>query len=997
MPKCPSCNTECIKDAKFCHNCGMRLMADKSDNESKIINDQSNQKENSVSDSLQRLMPKAYLDKLLKSNGNIEGERRVVTILFSDIKGSTALAENLDPEDVLEIMNGAFDVLIAPINKYGGTLARLMGDAILAFFGAPIAHENDPYLAGRAALDIIEGVKNYSKKLERERGIKGFAARVGINTGLVVVAEVGADLRVEYTAMGDAVNIAARMESAAEPNTILITETTKKLIQNNFEFESKGLISVKGKLEPLNVYRLAGLKEKDKSAIKINQDRPKIIGRDKELSILKENLDLLQKGSGKIISVTGEQGLGKSRLIEELRILFDENLKWVEGRAYSYTQKNSYGIVKDLLNNLFETIFDSKEIDTGEKLRKMISNFNDEEINIIHPSLAHFLNIDLKNNSSNMIDWDDAETLKGQIHYAYKKLIENTAASHPIVLVFEDLHWADIASLELIEELFTLVENLPILLILIYRSKQGEIWKMHNNYLQASNDAYISLHLEGLDKTNSVVFLQHLLKKIKLTNKFQNKIFEKTEGNPFFIEELVRSFTDRKIIDPNNQKLNCDLLDQEFQIPNLLHSAILSRVDCLSHKDKFTLQIASVIGKKIRRPLLTEVICEELHVDKFDEEIEELQNKEFLISPLEIQKPATSSSNNEFIFKSSLIQEVVYDTLMLSQRKRIHKSVGQAIEKLFAQNKIDYASELAYHYSKGNVLDKAITYYSIAARKSKEIFANEDAIFLFKKALELSENSGINPSNILSIHESLGDIYTLTSDYQSAIDHFNQIQNSEIAPDEFVIINYKCGQVYERWGRYEEALNYYNESLKDLNLEKDSKFTALAYAGIGMVYYRQEKLEDAVKLNEKALEILEGSKNKLELSDIYNNLGIIFCKLENLEISLDFHKKCYNLKNEIGNISGLAASNNNLGYLYQEMGMIDKALEYYKESLRLCEKTGNLHGLARVYDNISHVYLKLGKNELAQEYNIKAIVNLGKVALKGNEVRHDIWLQSGVW
>ncbi len=257
MTLCPSCDTECLKDAKFCHNCGQSLL-------SKFGDNLSEQKSSSLTNSrnnLERLMPKEYVDRLLRSKGKMEGERRVVTILFSDVKGSTSLAEDLDPEEVLEIMNGAFEMLIKPITRYGGTLARLMGDAILAFFGAPIAHDDDPYLACRAALDILDGAKTYSEKLQKDRGIEGFAVRVGINTGLVVVAEVGADLRVEYTAMGDAVNIAARMESTAEPHTILITEATKRLVQDKFNLKSMGPISVKGKAKPLNVFRLMNLKE----------------------------------------------------------------------------------------------------------------------------------------------------------------------------------------------------------------------------------------------------------------------------------------------------------------------------------------------------------------------------------------------------------------------------------------------------------------------------------------------------------------------------------------------------------------------------------------------------------------------------------------------------------------------------------------------------------------------------------------------------------------
>jgi class 3 adenylate cyclase len=213
-----------------------------------------------LDEAIQRLVPREFADRLLATRGQVQAERRIVTILFSDVKGSTALAEALDPEDVMEIIDGAFDALIEPIYRYEGTLARLMGDAVLAFFGAPIAHEDDPERACRAALEIVEGARAYAERLERDRGIADFSVRVGINTGLVVVGEVGSDLRAEYTAMGDAINLAARMEGAAKPGTVLITDETHKLIAPLFETEALGSIEVKGKAEPVSVHRVLAAK-----------------------------------------------------------------------------------------------------------------------------------------------------------------------------------------------------------------------------------------------------------------------------------------------------------------------------------------------------------------------------------------------------------------------------------------------------------------------------------------------------------------------------------------------------------------------------------------------------------------------------------------------------------------------------------------------------------------------------------------------------------------
>ncbi|RIK15993.1 MAG: guanylate cyclase, partial [Chloroflexi bacterium] len=260
------------------------------------------------------LVPKEFAARLLQSRtGRVEGERRIVTILFCDVKGSTALGDERDPEEILEIMNGAFDFLIEPVYRYEGTLARLMGDAILAFFGAPIAHEDDPERACLAALAMQEKIAEYAKQIKRTHGIENFAVRVGINTGLVVVGEVGSDLRVEYTAMGDAINLASRMEQSAEPGTIVIAENTARLARHAIELESLGALQVKGKAEPVNAYRVVGVKAERESTRGIVGLTSPLVGREKEIREITERLDALRAGRGQLVAVIGEAGLGKSR------------------------------------------------------------------------------------------------------------------------------------------------------------------------------------------------------------------------------------------------------------------------------------------------------------------------------------------------------------------------------------------------------------------------------------------------------------------------------------------------------------------------------------------------------------------------------------------------------------------------------------------------------------------------------------------------------------
>jgi class 3 adenylate cyclase/predicted ATPase len=998
MNKCTNCNVDFVENAKFCHNCGSPVERQIKNGNQPTLFGGSVSRDESVSDSLKRLMPAEYIDKLMASRGQLEGERRIVTILFSDVKGSTSLAENLDPEEVLEIMNGAFDVLIEPITKYEGTIARLMGDAILAFFGAPIAHEDDPVRACRAALDILEGAEKFSEKLKEEKGIEGFAVRVGINTGLVVVAEVGADLRVEYTAMGDAVNIAARMESAADPNTVLITEETKKLIDKYFDVDSLGPISVKGKSQPLNVFRLLDYHHQADSRINPQGIRSQIVGREKELEKFNDSFKDLINGKGSIVSIIGEQGIGKSRLVEEMKIKFKDKFTWAEGRALAYTHGDSYWVARDLLNNLFGLKIESKGVEAHEKLRSFMEMFEKDEFLEIYPYLLHFLNISADQKFEKNKIWEDPEALKGQIYFAYREFVKKEAARKPLVLVWEDMHWSDQPSLTLLNFLLTLIHDVPVLFLLLFRNNEGGIWDSREVYTNIFEDHYNEIKVLPLNKDESIKLLENLLEGHSLPAKFQNQIIEKTEGNAFFIEEVLRSLIDRKMIQLTEGKLTVDITDEEFKVPNHLQSVIMARIDSLEPVDKLALQTASVIGRTFHGQLLKKIMHQSGTGSEFEKEVDELKRREFILARLAgSNDDPKSASELEYIFKQSLTQDVVYDTLLKSHRKKIHNYVGEAIEELYDSNNEEYAGTLAYHFEKGGEFLKAIKYYKIAGSNSKKIFANREAVYSYLKALELYSKTKGPKTGVEEIHEALGNVYFLTSEYSDAISHYEMalefFTDSQVRSSVFL----KCGQVYERWGFYDKALSFFDTGLDELSDTGDNIHRAKILAAKGMVYYRLNQIDNARIMNEEALKILETKKDSMDIGDVYNNLGIIYSKEDNIKEAMKYHQKCLKIRRDINHLSGLAGSYNNIGFLYHRQDDFDMALEHYQMSIELCQKLGNLHGLAKLYDNISHIHISLENENEAMEYNLKAVELLGKISLSGEDIHHDIWLQSGVW
>ena len=445
---------------------------------------------------IEQYIPTGLLAKLesARAYGRMRGERRVVTILFSDVKGSTAMAEQLDPEDWAEIMNDAFGYLITPVYRYEGTVAKLMGDAILAFFGAPIAHEDDPQRAVLASLDIIQGMQPFRDQVRQRWGLD-FNVRVGINTGLVVVGEVGSDLQMEYTALGDAVNLASRMEQAAEPGTVQTTEYTHRLIAPLFEFDDLGSAEIKGKSEPVHTYQVVRPKADPGRLRGIEGLDSPLVGRAEEMRRLTGIVGELQHGGrGQIVSVMGEAGLGKSRLVTELRqglasqgLLLPKGmgpngkgsgnghspLSWYEGRCLSYQTSTPYAPFLNLFNSYFDLQTEESDTAKYQKVAAQVAALLPERQAEIAPFIATMLGIDLPE--------DALERVFGSV----LDLVERIAELQPLVLVFEDLHWVDPTSLDLLERLMSISETAALMLIGVFRPwRQEPSWRFH----QAATD-----------------------------------------------------------------------------------------------------------------------------------------------------------------------------------------------------------------------------------------------------------------------------------------------------------------------------------------------------------------------------------------------------------------------------------------------------------------------------------------------------------------------------
>jgi len=713
---CQKCGAELPLDARFCSACGAPVDTPPPDR---------------LAEALKRLAPKEYVERLLASRGHVAPEHRNVTILFCDIRGSSAIASQLDPEEMLEVVNGAFERLITPIFRYEGTLTQLMGDAILAFFGAPYAHDDDPERACRAGLDILAATREYADRLERERGIRGFSVRVGINTGPVVVGEVGADLRVAYTAVGDTINMAARMEQAAEPGTVLVTAQTYRRVALVFEARDMGYTEVKGHEEPMGTYRILAPKPVGK-ARGIERLVSPLVGRDGELATLREALAQLGAGLGGIVSIVGDAGVGKSRLVAEVRQGADPSrVQWVEGRALSYGASIPYLLWLDVLRRLL----DVTEEATAATVRERVQSRCPDRFDDLYPYLGRLLSLPLEAEVEARLAGAGGQALKAGTAAAMGQIIECAAKERPLVLVCEDLHWADSASVQLLEQLFALTDRVPLLFVCAMRPERDRpAWRIGETGRRLYPHRYVELALSPLSPLESRTLVGNLLVTEGLPDALCYRMLEQAEGNPFYLEEILRSLMSSGAIareGPSGRWLATRDVE-EIALPDTLQGILLARIDRLQEDARRVLQMASVIGRVFPYRVLAAVAQEE---EGLDRHLVTLQREEMIRERARVPE-------QEYIFKHYLTQEAAYNALLKRDRRAYHRQVAEAFERLYPERREELCGLLAYQWERAEVAEKGVEYLLQAGDQARTLYAHQEATGFYERALTLQRQQG---------------------------------------------------------------------------------------------------------------------------------------------------------------------------------------------------------------------------------------------------------------
>jgi class 3 adenylate cyclase/tetratricopeptide (TPR) repeat protein len=717
---CAACRASNPGGNRFCHQCGGPLAAAE------------------PFGSPRAYTPKHLADKILTAGSALQGERKQVTVLFVDVSGFTSLSERLDPEEVHRLMSRAFDLMLAAVHRYEGTVNQFLGDGIMALFGAPIAHEDHARRAVHAALDIRRALADLQAELAL-RGIT-FRARQGLNTGLVVVGSIGGDLRMDYTAVGDTTNVAARLQQAGEPGRVTISEATHRLVHGYFDTRALGQLHLKGKAEPITAWEVTAAHE-TRTRLEVGAERglTPFVGRDRELGTLLDLFARAQGGHGQVALVVGDAGIGKSRLLLELRRRIGDAAEWHEGHCLSFGRAMTLHPLVDLVRRQFHVDEADDETAIAAKLEDGVAGIA-ADLKTAVPYLRGLLSVDPGDDEVRAMS---PAQRRGETFEAVRRLLVRAAERRPQVLVVEDLHWSDSASEQFLTTLIDSVPALRALIVLTYRPGYAS---------PIGERSYVTrLVPAALSPDDSASMAAAVLAAGALPDELRALVGRKAEGNPFYVEELVKSLEETGALRRHEGRLQLAAAISELAIPGTIHDVIAARIDRLAEAPKRTLQLASVIGREFTRRLVS-------RLGEIRERTDDLLHE---LMALELIHEHRLFPELAYMFKHALTQDVAYASLLVQRRKELHAIIGRAIEELYRDRLTEHYEMLAHHFSKAEDWERALDYLLKAADKATKAFGLRQALELYDEALAAAARLGarVPPATLMAIHRERAELF----------------------------------------------------------------------------------------------------------------------------------------------------------------------------------------------------------------------------------------------
>jgi class 3 adenylate cyclase/tetratricopeptide (TPR) repeat protein len=705
---CASCGTANAPNHKFCKKCGQALGVAGGPSEA-----------HAPSRSPSSYTPQHLAEKILTSKSALEGERKQVTVLFADLKGSMELLADRDPEEARKILDPILEVMMEAVHRYEGIVNQVMGDGIMALFGAPVAHEDHAVRACYAALRMQESVKRNDEGVRRHAGIN-VRIRVGLNSGEVVVRAIGSDLHMDYTAVGQTTHLAARMEQMAAPGTIVIPAATLKLAQGYVEAKPLGATAVKGLTEPIEIYEVMGggpVHSRFQAAAARGLTR--FVGRERDFDQVRDALDRARAGRGQIVAVMGEAGVGKSRLGWELtQSRGIEGWRILEAGAVSYSRTTPYLPILDLLKRYFEIKPQDDAASAGSKIAQKLVSLD----RALEPSRAALLSLlDLPVDDP---AWAQLAPPQRRQHMldGIKRLLLGEAKEQPLIVLIEDLHWIDSETQALLDSLVDSLPTARLLLLVNYRPEYQHGW--------GSKTYYTQIRLDPLPPTTADRLLEDLLGSGSALDALRRALIERTEGNPFFLEESVRTLVETGTLVGERGGYRLAKPVEGIQVPATIQTVLAARIDRLPPEDKRLLQSAAVIGKDVSFALLQAIA--DLPESDLRGLLNRLQAAEFLYE-------AQLFPDLQYTFKHALTHEVAYGSLLQERSRLLHGRVVSAIEELYVDRLGEQIESLAHHAFRGELWEKAVSYLRQAGAKAMPRAAHREARAWFEQALHALE------------------------------------------------------------------------------------------------------------------------------------------------------------------------------------------------------------------------------------------------------------------
>jgi len=946
--KCPQCNSEIESGAIFCGECGHNLTQPSEVPPKELSFDEKIRK-------IQKYLPKGLTEKILSQRDRIEGENKQVTVMFCDMEGFTPLVDKLGPEDAYSIMDEIYEILIHKVHDYEGTVNEMTGDGIMALFGAPIALEDAPQRAIRSAYSIHREMTRFSDKIKQERGdILPLKMRIGIHTGPVVVGTLGNDLRVEFKAVGDTVNLASRMEDLAEPGATYVSEETFKLTEGFFRYESLGEKEVKGKEEPIKTYRVIGPSTR-RTRFEVSAERglTPFIGRERELELLLDAFERSKEGLGQAASIVAGAGVGKSRLLYEFRkAVANEDVTFLEGKSLSYSSGVAYRPVVDILKGNFDIREGEEDIDIKDKVIRGLKSLQVDETSTL-PYLLELLSV-----KESGIDITLApETRKDRTIQALNRILLKGCEIRPLILAVEDLHWMDKNSEEVFKYLLEHVAGARVLLLFTYRTEYVHSWGGRSYHSQ--------LTLNRLSNRETLAMVIHLLGTENIPANLENLILEKTEGVPFFVEEFLKSLIDLKILERHDHSYILTKDPQDVSIPSTIQDMLMARADALPEGAKDLLQSASAIEREFNHELIQKVAG--------------LPEPE-LLSHLSVLKDAELLyergiyPQSTYLFKHALTREVAYGSILSTRKKRLHSSIGTAMEEIYQDTLNEYYGILCEHFIIAEDYEKAAEYARMAGRQAEKEGLFIHAVPYNEKAITCLEEL---PSSE-EVQKKIIDVRTTLALYLMQMGNWSKAKTVvEPVIDVINKMNYKkrMAQINMILGAHENNVQGENEKsieylTKALDIAKEINHRPsiqLANYWLAAFLHYDCQFERCLAHIQKALDINIEVKVIWGIAAVKSTQAMYLYGMGRIELAYQVGREALQLAEDNQDIYAESFACTYYGYSCFCKGLLKEAIEHL---LRAVEVSERISGFRQIYDSkrfLGECYLTIGNYDKAIE------------------------------